>query len=112
VLPLARQGRYDEIVDSKLSDKFSESELRRMVLVWAILYSFRIWKQNNNAWSCAVAERQIKKKPFLSLKEMSCSAQTRWRVHKEHQTQMGGQTMINEKGYVWDKLFNPKSYFA
>jgi len=33
VLPLARQGRYDEIADSKLSDKFSESELRRMVLV-------------------------------------------------------------------------------
>jgi hypothetical protein len=24
----------------------------------------------------------------------------------------GGQTMLNEKGYVLDKLFNPKSYFA
>ncbi|RLN13475.1 PTI1-like tyrosine-protein kinase [Panicum miliaceum] len=33
VLPLAKEGRYDEIADSKLSDKFSESELKRMVLV-------------------------------------------------------------------------------
>lgn len=33
VLPLARQGRYDEIADSKLGDKFSGPELRRMVLV-------------------------------------------------------------------------------
>lgn len=33
VLPLAKEGRYDEIADSKLSDKFSDTELKRMVLV-------------------------------------------------------------------------------
>jgi serine/threonine protein kinase len=33
VLPLAKEGRYDEIADSKLSDKFLEPELKRMVLV-------------------------------------------------------------------------------
>ncbi|KAF0901585.1 hypothetical protein E2562_003556 [Oryza meyeriana var. granulata] len=33
VLPLAKGGRYDEIVDSKLNDKYSESELKRVVLV-------------------------------------------------------------------------------
>ncbi|CAL5051259.1 unnamed protein product [Urochloa decumbens] len=33
VLPLAKEGRYDEIADSKLSDKFSEHELKRVVLV-------------------------------------------------------------------------------
>ncbi|KAL6897981.1 hypothetical protein ACP4OV_006577 [Aristida adscensionis] len=33
VLPLAKEGRYDEIADSKLSDKYSESELKRMVLI-------------------------------------------------------------------------------
>jgi hypothetical protein len=43
---------------------------------------------------------------------MSYLAQTRWWVHKEYQTQMGGQTMLNKKVYVSDKLFNPKSYFA
>ncbi|XP_006655827.1 PTI1-like tyrosine-protein kinase At3g15890 [Oryza brachyantha] len=33
VLPLAKDGRYDEIVDSKLNDKYSDSELKRVVLV-------------------------------------------------------------------------------
>ncbi|XP_062228167.1 PTI1-like tyrosine-protein kinase At3g15890 isoform X3 [Phragmites australis] len=33
VLRLAKEGRYDEIADSKLSDKYSESELKRMVLI-------------------------------------------------------------------------------
>jgi hypothetical protein len=30
---LAKEGRYDEIADSKLSDKYPESELKRMVLI-------------------------------------------------------------------------------
>ncbi|KAG8093868.1 hypothetical protein GUJ93_ZPchr0012g21552 [Zizania palustris] len=33
VLPLAKDGRYDEIADSKLNDKYSEPELKRMVLI-------------------------------------------------------------------------------
>ncbi|KAK3128478.1 hypothetical protein QOZ80_6BG0462220 [Eleusine coracana subsp. coracana] len=38
VLPLAKEGRYDEIADPKLSDKYSESELKRMVLIGDGLY--------------------------------------------------------------------------
>jgi serine/threonine protein kinase len=33
ILPLAKEGRYDEIVDSKLNDKYSESEVKRTVLI-------------------------------------------------------------------------------
>lgn len=33
ILPLAKEGRYDEIADSKLNDKYSESELKRAVLI-------------------------------------------------------------------------------
>lgn len=33
MLPLAKEGRYDEIADSKLNDKYSESELKRVVLI-------------------------------------------------------------------------------
>lgn len=33
VLPMAKEGRYDEIADSKLNDKYPESELKRMVLI-------------------------------------------------------------------------------
>ncbi|CAM0912958.1 unnamed protein product [Alopecurus aequalis] len=33
MLPLAKEGRYDEIADSKLNDKYSESELKRAVLI-------------------------------------------------------------------------------